>query len=324
MKDLQTKHDSAKQEHTTITKDFTSKLEELILSKRQLTLEKEEKISELSKKLSNILSELNKRANDQYNQYSYEVDRDIDKLRDDKSKFDELVQLKRNKERDVENIMNEIHNLDSSIKVNKTRIEDKKNSKYDDTSLKLNYKRKIELNDSLKQFDEKTTTLQRKKKVLTFWKNGFSSTGIPALLIDDAIPFMNVKVKEYLELLSNGRYMVSFDSVKETKSGEFRDKVGVNVFDNQTKANKIIKLSGGQMRLIDIATILTLHDLYSHFHDVVFNLLLFDEVFDSLDNENAGFVSNLLRRITGNKTIGVISHEHIDSLEYDDRLEFRR
>ena len=56
---------------------------------------------------------------------------------------------------------------------------------------------------------------------------------------------------------------------------------------------------------------------------MTFNLLLFDEIFDALDNENVGLVSNVLRRSTTNKCVVIISHMHIDQLEADEVLELR-
>jgi DNA repair exonuclease SbcCD ATPase subunit len=141
------------------------------------------------------------------------------------------------------------------------------------------------------------------------------------MLIDDAIPFMNLTISNYLEKIG-GRYVVSFDTQAETKAGEFRDKIAVRVLDTKTKANNRKKLSGGQVRLTDIATILTLCDLQNNVQDIKFNLLLFDEIFDSLDDENIGLISNLLRSLVSDKSIYIISHRQIDSIEADEYLRF--
>ena len=156
--------------------------------------------------------------------------------------------------------------------------------------------------------------------ILDFWKTAFSSSGIPSMLIDEAIPFMNEKVADYLDKLTNGRYIVSFDTLASIKSGEFRDKISVNVVDTYTRANSRIQLSGGQTRIIDIATILTLGDLQASIQDVSINILLFDEIFDSLDEENVGYVSKVLSQLKVGKSIYLISHRHEDQLEADEVL----
>jgi len=50
---------------------------------------------------------------------------------------------------------------------------------------------------------------------------------------------------------------------------------------------------------------------------------LFDEIFDSLDEENIGFVSNILGQIKMEKSIYLISHTQVEQLEADEILEFK-
>jgi len=156
--------------------------------------------------------------------------------------------------------------------------------------------------------------------IYNFWKDGFSSSGIQSMLIDEAIPFMNSRSSEYLEKICLGRYSLSFDTMKETKSGELKDKINVNVFDTLTLSDARIKFSGGQERIIDIATILTLGDLQEKIQDISFNILLFDEIFDTLDDENIRYVSDLLKQISSEKSIVLISHRHINQIECDTHL----
>ena len=140
------------------------------------------------------------------------------------------------------------------------------------------------------------------------------------MLIDEAIPFMNKTIAEYLDKLTNGRYVVSFDTLAATKAGEFRDKISVNVLDTFTRANSRVQLSGGQTRIIDIATILTLGDLQSNIQNMKINILVFDEIFDSLDDENIMQVSKVLNKLKIGKSIYLISHRHEDQLEADEVL----
>jgi len=134
---------------------------------------------------------------------------------------------------------------------------------------------------------------------------------------------MNRKIAYYLERIAGGRYIVSFDTLKATKAGEMRDKISVNVLDTKTKANSRVQFSGGQTRIVDIATILTLGDLQNAIHDMQFNIILFDEIFDALDDENISYVSKLLRSLVDDdKSIFIISHRHIDQIDADENLRF--
>ena len=96
----------------------------------------------------------------------------------------------------------------------------------------------------------------------------------------------------------------------------------INVFDNINHANSISQFSGGQVRLIDIATILTLAELQTKYTNRNINIMLFDEIFDSLDEENISLVSKILKQISFLKNIIVISHVHFDQIEADDILKF--
>jgi len=213
----------------------------------------------------------------------------------------------------VESLKQEISRMESQIK-------DKEESKHDKTQLNSYTKRLIDLDKVLQDLETKWDVLDGKAQRLEFWKSAFSPSGIPSMLIDEAIPFMNEKVSYYLEKFTNGRYIVSFDTLAATKAGEFRDKISVNVVDTYTRANSRVQLSGGQTRIIDIATILTLGDLQSSIQEVSINILLFDEIFDSLDEENIGYVSKVLSQLKFGKSIYLISHRHEDQLEVDETL----
>ena len=240
----------------------------------------------------------------------------------------ELKKLKANK-LEIENIINDIseqetmiHNIKNDISQIDREVDRIRELDFDITMINAAKRRIVDLSNQVNIMNNNILELENHQKVVSFWKEGFSSKGIPSMLIDDSIPFMNKKVSEYLDKISNGRYIVSFDTLDETKSGEFRDKISVKVIDTETKANKRVQLSGGQTRLIDIATILTLGDLQSKVQEVVFNILLFDEIFDSLDDTNVEFVSKVLRILTNDKSVFVISHKHVDQLEADDVYNF--
>ena len=218
----------------------------------------------------------------------------------------------------------EIKETIESLKRSKTQSEinfkSKESEEYDESQLNSYLAKQRDLEIEKKDIIIASKVVSNEIEVISFWKSAFSSTGIPSMLIDESVPFMNQQVAHYLDKLTNGRYVVSFDTLAETKGGDFRDKISVNVLDTHTRASSRIQLSGGQTRIIDIATILTLGDLQSNIQDVNFNILLFDEIFDSLDEENIGFVSKVLSNMKIGKSIYLISHRHEDQLEADEVL----
>jgi DNA repair exonuclease SbcCD ATPase subunit len=125
-----------------------------------------------------------------------------------------------------------------------------------------------------------------------------------------------------MDKICNGRYAVSFDTLSSTKSGEFRDKIAVELFDTETHSDDRVKFSGGQERMVDIGIILSLGDLQSMIQGVEFNILMFDEIFDALDESNIGHVSALLNQLSKDRHIVVISHRYIDQIECGEELRF--
>ena len=234
-----------------------------------------------------------------------------------------LLSKKKDQEYFIEkmgDIKKTINDINHDISRRELQIQEKEKEEYDEIQLNSYKKRQLTLDIELQNLETEWAVLDRKQMILDFWKTAFSSSGIPSMLIDEAIPFMNEKVADYLDKLTNGRYIVSFDTLASIKSGEFRDKISVNVVDTYTRANSRIQLSGGQTRIIDIATILTLGDLQASIQDVSINILLFDEIFDSLDEENIGYVSKVLSKLKVGKSIYLISHRHEDQLEADEVL----
>lgn len=205
----------------------------------------------------------------------------------------------------------------NTILTEQNLIKEKEKEEYDDSQLKLYITKTKTLNIEIKTLEKQRKHFDEDIKILEFWKLGCSSSGVPSMLIDEAIPFMNQRVSYYLNQISNGRYFVAFDTMSSIKSGEFRDKISVNMYDNESKANSQVQFSGGQTRIVDIATILTLSDLQERERGTSFNILLFDEIMDSLDQENIGFVSKVLRNIVKEKTICLISHTQTHEIEAD-------
>ena len=224
-------------------------------------------------------------------------------------RLDQITEI----EQTISSIRTEILTITEQIKF-------KEKQEYDESQLNTALSQETEVLKSIDSYKVSIKETAEKLDILQFWKTGFSPSGIPSMLIDESIPFMNREIEKLLDKLSNGRYIVSFDTLSETKGGEFRDKISVRVVDTHTQANSRIQLSGGQTRLIDIATILTLGELQKTINDVTFNILLFDEIFDALDYDNVGYVCKVLNKIKQGKAIYIISHQHQEQLEADEQL----
>jgi len=306
-----------------IAESQSKQSEQFVSAKKELQREEKQSEQEIQERVNETIEKINTLAGNEANKIKLDYSEYIKNLRE------KLNGLKATEE-EVSATAKKLKEIDSTLAgLENERIRFERDiklaeeEKYDKTQLASYQMRKKELKKSIKEMGDGTKELQKDQELSEFWKKAWSPTGIPSMLIDESIPFMNEKVSEYLERLTNGRYLVSFDTLAATKKGEFRDKISVNVLDTHTRANSRIQLSGGQTRIVDIATILTLGDLQSNIQDVKINILLFDEIFDSLDEENIGFVSNILSQLKIGKSIYLISHTQVDQLEADEVLELK-
>jgi len=270
------------------------------------------KHSEAKEKLNTLFMEKKKEIEEDISSKKQGLNSNLNKLLSYKNNL--LESLAKKKE-----WQENINRIQSDIELNKQLIISKDKEEYNLTILTGYISEKEKLEEEKKKLSNDKIITETELEVLNFWKMGFSSTGIPSLLIDESIPFLNAAVENYLEMVG-GRYKASFDTISTTKAGEYRDKINVNVLDTQTKANNRKQLSGGQTRIIDIAILLSLCDLQNSVQDMKTNILLLDEIFDTLDDQNIGYVSNLLRSLVEDKSINIISHRHIDSIEADEAM----
>ena len=287
---------------------------------QQLKDEERIALQEIDERLSVATQKVNSLVDEQIKQIHIENENSKMDLNAQKLELQTKHSEQEKAQEKIQSVETTIENLNNEINRIEFQIREKEKDEYDQTQLNSYKKRVLDLAKELTQLSKNADKLSIKVQILEFWKTGFSSSGIPSMLIDEAIPFMNEKVAYYLDKFTNGRYIVSFDTLAATKSGEFRDKISVNVIDTFTRANSRVQLSGGQTRIIDIATILTLGDLQENIQGVSINILLFDEIFDSLDEENIGYVSKVLSKLKFGKSIYLISHRHEDQLEADETL----
>lgn len=298
--------------------------------KFKLCNQKEKKNTEFRNNIDNIKNKLNDVFGKLKSAVMMKVKEQTENIRNEKNKIDkdidEFEQQRKNAENNYEKykeLKKSITDFEFRVRNYNELIKSKKEEEFDNSRILL-YKDKIDSDLlNIDKIKEDRLKIKRRFDILSVWKDGFSKSGIESMLIDESIPFMNEQVNKYLEQISFGRYSLTFDTVKQMGGkDEYRDKIHLNVLDNVTLSDSREKFSGGQTRILDISVILTLCDLQNHIQNVKFNLLLFDEIFDSLDDENTIKVSALLKSLTKDRSIYIISHRHIDNIDVDEELKF--
>ncbi len=225
-----------------------------------------------------------------------------------------------------ENSERSVKTLDENILKAQTQLDDLGRADYYKSNEEdiLTKKKYVEdQKDNIRRQKKDLTDLERKLKILEFWKSAFSDSGIKSMLIDSAIPHMNECVTEELERVAPGMFTVSFDTLSETKSGNIRDKFCIHITNNLKGSTGHKKLSGGEKRIIDLCCMTALRSLAEHLYNKRFCHIFYDEILDSLDDScKAEFCANAKRQSTSGCNVTLITHDMPEDVDPDRTFPF--
>lgn len=156
-------------------------------------------------------------------------------------------------------------------------------------------------------------------EIIKFWKNGFSDSGIKGVILDESIPILNKRAKELCEMVND--INVRFDSQKTLKSGDLRNSFTVNAIQSKNLSG-FEEFSAGETRMVNLITLLCLRHLLEKMNNINLNILLMDECLDSLDSSNSVVVTEMLKKLSQEYCILLISHTLRDCVEADEYLSF--
>ena len=166
----------------------------------------------------------------------------------------------------------------------------------------------------IKKLDSDIETYSSETEGLNFWKNAFSGTGIKSILLDESIPILNAEAKRLSQLTNNLR--VSFDSQTTLRSGDQRNKFSIDVVQTNNLSG-LSELSAGEERMVNIVVLLCLRHLLEKMQNTKLNLLLLDEILDTLDPVNVDIAIEMIKNLSKEHTVILISHTLRDSIESD-------
>ena len=100
--------------------------------------------------------------------------------------------------------------------------------------------------------------------------------------------------------------------------GNVRDKFKVHILNTETGADKHKLLSGGEKRIIDVSALMGLRKLTESIHGKSFNILLLDEVLDSLDSDNSVAYLQISRKVATEISVNLVTHSTINAAHCDE------
>ena len=158
---------------------------------------------------------------------------------------------------------------------------------------------------------------QDRSELYEFWKVGFSNSGIKSLILDSVVPFLNAQSNKFSDILTAGEIEIEFNTESPLKSGAVRDKLSV-ACKKVSGGDNYGSISGGEKRRAEICQSLAIRELVVSRGAKGINLLVLDEVFDSLDPVGIEKTINLIHELNKrNSSIFVITHSPNLKDEFD-------
>ena len=211
---------------------------------------------------------------------------------------------------DIKHIENKCKSLSRAIEGIDKQIEEQEallGTTYTDL-IESNIEKIKEIDNVLEIKEAELEDLQKDLHHYNFWVNAYGNQGIKSVLLDSVTPFLNKRANYYLSKLADSSIEVTFNTQVELKSGEKRDKFSVEVV-NSNGDDDYQGSSNGEKRRIDIAINMALQDLVSSRSNKRIDLIVYDEVYEGLDEIGCYKVMELLQekaKIFG--TVIVITH----------------
>ena len=163
----------------------------------------------------------------------------------------------------------------------------------------------------VKKYGVLSTDAQKRYDLMRFWEHAFSEAGLIKYIIRNILEYFNERCNSYLSTLSTGNFIIKFD-----------DSLAETIYNNGVESY-YDSLSGGEKKRVSLAVMLGLNDLLLLTGKDRSNVIFFDEVADSLDDDGVKGLIELIHRLSKHKKLFLITHnEYLTSLleEYSGTL----
>ena len=173
-------------------------------------------------------------------------------------------------------------------------------------NLTFPHERKRELKKKIRKYSLRQTIYEskieplKKELELVSWviKDPLSNKGLSSYIFNSMLTNLNKKLKFYSSL-------VGFDISFKIRIESARKDFFVQVY-HRGVLKDYKSLSGGEAQLTNLAIAFAIHDIIDESKEL--NLLVLDEAFESLDDENKEVVAGLIEAKAKNKCVWFITH----------------
>lgn len=137
-----------------------------------------------------------------------------------------------------------------------------------------------------KNLSAQRAEISRQIALLKKLEHAFSKDGVPALLIEQALPEIETQANDLLERLSNGAMSLRFETqaeYKDTKRTEKKETLDIKISDSTGAYREYEMYSGGEAFRVNFAIRLALSRVLAHRAGARLQTLVIDEGFGSQD-----------------------------------------
>lgn len=192
----------------------------------------------------------------------------------------------------------EQESLRASLNQKIESLKEKKKNNPHATMVKDYEKRIIEAESKIAQLKDVISSCSRRSAIIAYWEEAFSS-GIRGLVISEIIDAVNQEVSKWLNATLGGDVELQFNTDLEA----FITMITTGC------VSSFRKLSAGEKRRINIATLLAFSQVMQAVLGVEVNYIVFDEPVDKLDHQGImGAVSAFIELSKFDKHVVVITH----------------
>lgn len=163
--------------------------------------------------------------------------------------------------------------------------------------------------EKIKELLDKIDDKEAEKVELESWLINFKN--FKTYLANQSIKNIEDYTNLFLEQIESG-LRVSIDGYKSTSTGKLKEEINITVLRDGFEVGTYGKFSGGEKSRLDICCILAIQELINTNSQCGLDLLLCDEIIDSIDSYGLECIVKGLENTQ--KTIQMISQHHLNSL----------
>jgi len=226
-------------------------------------------------------------------------------------KISELSEEYENDEKTLEDLTDDLQPLERQLA--------KESSPVDETPLKFardkikDVKVRIaKLSKEIAEHSSKATELSTTLEVLNYWHRAFGPTGLPNMILGDAMGYINHVSANVSSILTGGLLEINYSNTKVLANNAERPELMINV-KNATGATKFLGSSKGEAGISNLIISETLNEIGRIWHRVGYRWL--DEAVNSQDKMIRGSVYAYMREQARRRNILTFVVDHNQDVE---------